>query len=105
MNRKLTTIQPLGARAGGSPLAPSSFYLVANPRENKTTKTETKKPFTQLSLQNQPSRSFAKPNRRRRKPNGYFPAPSGYISKPNGYISAPSRYFPAPNGWVCAPFH
>ena len=27
---------------GGSPLAPSSFYLVANPRENKTTKTEQK---------------------------------------------------------------
>ena len=43
MNRKLTTIQPLGARAGGSPLAPSSFYFVPNARETKTTKTKTKK--------------------------------------------------------------
>jgi hypothetical protein len=67
MNRKLTTIQPLGARAGGSPLAPSSFYLVANPRENKTTKTETKKPFTQLSLQNRDGPIFIQLDRKFKK--------------------------------------
>jgi len=53
MNWKITDHSTAGGASWGSQLAPGSFYLAANLRESNRTKTKPKKPFTQLSLQNQ----------------------------------------------------
>jgi hypothetical protein len=52
MNRNIINYSTAGGASWGSPLAPGSFYLVPNAREINTTKTKTKKPLTQKSLQN-----------------------------------------------------
>lgn len=43
-----------GGASLGSPLAPGSFYLATKTRDIEQTKTKTKKPLTQISLQNRP---------------------------------------------------
>jgi hypothetical protein len=57
MNRNIINYSTAGGASWGSPLAPGSFYLVPNAREINTTKTKTKKPLTQKSLQNPAQRN------------------------------------------------